>query len=513
VISLRPTTIATLLLGSLLAGTAACGNSGGPAADSALTGSMGGSGSALPAGITFASQVSPITRVADAKQGVFIPPFQHCQPPKAGEPAGLGPEGQVCANVMISGCTEPGRYYPDYADCSVVLRQRPYWPAPPNKTPPVSDPRLSEPEYLADMTWAAEQLAASGCTCCHDARVAPGGAASQWDISAGPLWIDTVKDSGLGLFAGLTDSDVLGAYPSSENFGFDRSVVGVPTTDSARMQRIMLDELARRGLSEDWARALPPFGGPIYENSVKPAVACGPGQGVSPAGEVLWTGGTARYVYVLEAGGPNPGVPPNLDFPSTTVWRLDVLASAAALNSGISYGATPSGSFQSFPRASAAASLEAGKQYQLFVQFDMAVPITNCLFSYGQPVAPAAPPDSGAAGGTGGTGGAADPGMPSGGGGADSGGADSGGTGSGGACAQPGPDGDPRGIGVTCSTSGASPAECPCAANYCSKSPFDASGYCTVTGCDKDPSVCPTGWSCFNVGTFSPGEPYVCTKP
>jgi hypothetical protein len=488
-----------LCCGLAVFGLAACADDGAPAAPAGGDAGIGlpapFDGGALPSGLTFASQVQPITRVADAKPGVFIPPFEQCKAPKAGEPAGLGPNGQVCTKVMISACTEPGRYYPDYADCSVVLRQRPYWAAPPAKTPPTSDARLSDAAYLADMDWAKQQVAASACTCCHDARVSPNNAASQWDIAAGPLWIDTLSDTGLGLFTGLADSTVLGAYPASDNFGFDRSVVGVPTTDNARMQRIMLAELKRRGLTEQWASALEPFGGPIYQNSVKPAVACGPGQGVAPTGELQWTGGTARYVYVLEVGGPNPGVPPNLDLPSNTVWRLDVLASADALKSGVPYGTTPTGTFQTFPKASAAAPLVKGKQYQLFAQLDMGLPITHCVFTFGDPVAPVVVPDAGAP--------MVDGSVQSG----------DAGAGAGGTCSKPGSDGDPRGIGVTCATSGRSPSECPCAADYCSKSPFESAGYCTVTGCDKDPGVCPSGWSCFNVGTFSPGEPYICMKP
>jgi hypothetical protein len=448
--------------------------------------------------------VQGITSVDAAMPGVFIPPFQHCQAPKAGEPAGMGPSGQVCTNVMISACTEPGRYYPDYADCAVVRRQRPYWPAAPAKVPPMSDPRLSDATYMGEMKWVTEQVAASACTCCHDGRVAPDGAASQWDIAAGPLWIDTITDSGLGLFTGLADSHVLGAYDAKDNFGFDRAVVGIPTTDNARMQAFMIAELKRRGLSEEYARALPPFGGPIYENAVRPPTACTSGQGVTSDGSVLWTGGNARYVYVLDAGGPNPGVPPNMDLPSSTVWRLDVLASQPALQTGIKYATTPAGSFQVVPASAAAPALVQGKAYQLFVQLDMGLPITNCTFTFGQVQAAAPVVDAGSPAAS-----SADAGSAYGG--SDAGAATD--AGSSAMCSKPGPDGDPRGIGAACTVSGKADAECPCAANYCSKSPFESSGYCTVPGCDKDPSICPTGWSCFNVGTFSPGEPYICRKP
>jgi hypothetical protein len=57
-------------------------------------------------------------------------------------------------------------------------------------------------------------------------------------------------------------------------------------------------------------------------------------------------------------------------------------------------------------------------------------------------------------------------------------------------------------------------SECGCPANYCAISPLmPDDGYCTVTGCKEDPSVCPDGWGCLDVSIFQPGQPSVCTKP
>ncbi len=56
-------------------------------------------------------------------------------------------------------------------------------------------------------------------------------------------------------------------------------------------------------------------------------------------------------------------------------------------------------------------------------------------------------------------------------------------------------------------------ADCLSATNYCAKSPVDPAAYCTASGCDQDATICPDGWTCFNVGMFSPGEPYICAKP
>lgn len=55
--------------------------------------------------------------------------------------------------------------------------------------------------------------------------------------------------------------------------------------------------------------------------------------------------------------------------------------------------------------------------------------------------------------------------------------------------------------------------ECTGAANYCNKTPGAPTGYCSATGCDMTPSLCPATWTCFNLGMFSPGLPFVCRRP
>ncbi len=457
------------------------------------------------ASLRYRSAITPITRLQDALPGTFIPPFEECKDPTPGDSATRA-NGKVCTNVAISGCTEEGKYFPKYADCGIVRSQRPYWPAPPARQSLGDDARLKDSAFMAESAWASTQIAASGCACCHDGRVI---AASQWDISLGPLWIDSLSDPGLALFAGLADSSVLGAYPARDNHGFDRSLVGVPSTDTNRMKAFALAELKRRGRSEEWARAVPPFGGPIYQNSVKKPEACAAGQGVEPDGTVRWTGGSARYVYVSRLGSKNPGVPPNLDLPEGTLWRLDVLANAKALTSGIAFGQTPEGTFQAYPESTPAAPLTRGESYQLFVLLDVGVPLTNCTFEYGKSVATAPAQDAGASGSPS-TGDASGYGSYP----ADSGVAEAGAPdGSGGDAAMCAlPMGDARGFGAPCNDT-ATHRDCSCAANYCSKSPFDTQGYCSITGCKENPAVCPTGWSCFDVSLVAPGQPSVCMRP
>jgi hypothetical protein len=437
-------------------------------------------------GITYRSEVKPVTRVEDAKPRVFIPPFEDCREALPGEAAGTK-NGKVCTNVSISGATEAGRSFDKYASCGVVKTQRPYYPRDPAKMPSANDPRLQDATYVAETTWAKDQVAASGCACCHDSRIS---GPSQWDINAGGTWLDTLSDSGLALFLGYADSSVLGAYPAAENHGFDRNTLGIPTTDAARMTALLKAELERRGITEEQARKVPPFGGPIYANSVRPPTACGAGEGIAPDGRVLFKGGAARYVYVLDVGSKNPGVPPNLDRPAGMQWRLDVLPSADALPSGLMYAKTPAGSYQDFPISTPAAALTKGKPYQLYVLLDVGIPLANCTFTFGDEVAQPATPDAGAS-----DSGASDASSSS-----SSGGMSDSGSGDGGGVAA---------FGATCSDD----ANCQGPTDYCVKAPGAPTGYCSRKGCKEDASICPSGWACFDLGMFQPGLPSICRKP
>jgi hypothetical protein len=58
-----------------------------------------------------------------------------------------------------------------------------------------------------------------------------------------------------------------------------------------------------------------------------------------------------------------------------------------------------------------------------------------------------------------------------------------------------------------------SQTDCNGAVSYCALQPGVPVGYCTAPGCDTTPQICPVGWTCFNVGVFKPGEPYICLRP
>ena len=351
-------------------------------------GEYGDSCDGLELGCTFAGGTfvpSPICEGATGGGGggstVFQQFEQICVPPIEGEPAGAGPDGEVCTWQAISGATEEGRYFADYADCSAVLTQRPYWGASASADTAPDDPRLSDPTWVAEYEWVTDQVEASACICCHSTTEAPDGEASGWYIEAGPIWTDTFDDDGMAMMAGWVDSSVFGAFEAEDNNGFSRERAGSPTTDEDRMIAFFEGELARRGLTRDDFVDTPPFGGPLYDQLEYVPDACADGLGVAADGTITWAGGDARYVYVLEADANPPGVPPNLDLPEGTVWRLDVDWTADPVASGLTYGDTLPDTWQRWPEDGSAPELMAGETYYLYVLADIYLPLTRCLFT------------------------------------------------------------------------------------------------------------------------------------
>jgi hypothetical protein len=311
---------------------------------------------------------------------VFRPFEQVCVDPIEGEPPGAGPDGQVCTWEAISGSTEAGRRYVDYASCEPIFTQRPYWAVDVEWETAEDDPRLTDPAFQEELAWVTSQVESSACVCCHSENFAPDGP-SMWYLEAGPIWTDSVTPEGMAVMAGWIDSTAFGAFDPADNNGFDRNVTGIGTTDNARMQAFWTGELARQGYSEADFAATEPFGGPLYDQIVYELQACENGEGVTSDGRVVWTGGDARYVYVLAPGSLNPGVPPNLDLPDGTLWRLDVAWTADPISSGILYGEEAAGSFQAFPATGAPEALVPGQQYAIYVLRDIYQPVTRCLFT------------------------------------------------------------------------------------------------------------------------------------
>jgi hypothetical protein len=350
-------------------------------------GVAGDSCDGLSIGCTFAGGEYVASELCDQPTGpggsvaVFSPFVQVCTEPLAGESAGQSADGEVCTWQAISGSTEEGRQFSDYVDCSAVLTQRPYWAATVANDTAADDPRLSDADWVAEYDWVTEQVEASACTCCHSTALAPDGAASGWYLEAEPIWTDTFDEDGMAMMADWVSSVAFGAFPPEDNNGFSRDTTGVPTTDPDRMLAFFEGELAGRGLTQADFSETPPFGGPLYDQLVYEAGACSGSNGISADGTITWSGGGARYVYIMGETSMAPGVPPNLDMPEGTLWRVDVAPTADPVTTGISYGVVPDGATQAYPQSGAPMALDSGETYYLYALADVYQPVTRCLFT------------------------------------------------------------------------------------------------------------------------------------
>lgn len=316
---------------------------------------------------------------------VFQQPEYVCKDPLPGEPAGQGPNGQVCTWSAIAGATEPGRSFDAYGNCDMVRTQRPYYPVPAATTAADADPRLDDPAYAAENAWVKAQVEASACVCCHSTRAPKG--TSNWYVESGPNWLNSFFPRGLAMGAGWIDTVGFGAFPPEENNGFSRATPedpnhsAFPTTDDARMRRFFEGELAHRGLTRADFAGQTYGAGPLDAQRFYVPSACQLGERIEADGTIHWYGGQARYLLVMAATAASPGVPPNLDTPPETLWRIDVdwRAGTPIASGTVKYGVLPDGLAQRVPLMGAPAPLEKGKPYYLYVLQDVAIPITRCL--------------------------------------------------------------------------------------------------------------------------------------
>ncbi|MDX2014943.1 MAG: hypothetical protein SFW67_32400 [Myxococcaceae bacterium] len=315
----------------------------------------------------------------------FIQPVLECRPPLPGSPPGNSDGGAVCTWQGTQGCTEPGRRFEDYASCDVVRTQRPAAPVAVNTSRPRDDPRRADPAWRAEAEWVRDQIRSCSCVCCHS-RLSPVGP-MMWSLD-GDAWIDTWYDSAIAAGAGAIESPGFGAYPPALNNGFRRTGLRTApeksvfaSTDPARLERFFAGELAHRGRRPEEFASTPPFGDPIDQQRFFPVEPCRNGEGVAADGTIVWRGGRARYVYVLDEGSVWPSIPPYLDEPPATRWRIDRDPSLPAVPSGqVRYGVVGPGWRQRIPAQSAPPALEPGRAYLLYVAVDVAIPATRCRF-------------------------------------------------------------------------------------------------------------------------------------
>ena len=333
---------------------------------------------------------APCGGVISEPTGTGLPTFQqpvlHCIDPKPGEAPGKSANGQVCTWEMISGATEEGRHFEDYASCDRVRTQRPYYAVGVGEQADDADPRMDDPTYAAEVAWVKSQIQATACVCCHSTK-APDGA-SNWYIESGPNFVNSFWNRGLAMGAGWIDTVGFGAFPKEKNNGFTRATPADPahsifvTTDDTRMRTFFEKELAARGVKRS---DYPPgtYGaGPLDAQRFYEPKECTGSEGVAADGKITWLNGKARYVYVLDENADSPTVRPNLDLPVGTRWRLDVPANGTPVASGtVKYGEIPVAATQRFPVEGAPVALVPGTKYYLYVLADIAVPNTRCIFT------------------------------------------------------------------------------------------------------------------------------------
>jgi hypothetical protein len=319
-------------------------------------------------------------------ENASAPPKKVCITPSMAEPAGHSANGQVCAYEGIHGATEEGRSYRKDVSCLPARSGRPYYPKDMDARYDKPDVRRSDAAYLAEEAWVKSQVNAASCVCCHSSD-APNGP-SIFDVDRTGSFANQFTDRGVAHGSGDVNSIPLGAWPASENNGFQKSDLEHPddsiflSTDPPRMKKFWIAEMKYRGLTAaDFVGKDDGFG-PLSEQFYFKPAACAPNESIAADGTITWGNGRARYVYVMEATAKAPTVAPNLVLPKGTIWRLDVPPNGTPLVSGsVKYGVVPEGLKQSFPVTGAPAALEKGKQYFLYASADQLLPITRCLMT------------------------------------------------------------------------------------------------------------------------------------
>ena len=312
----------------------------------------------------------------------LIMPYLNCSPPLDGDEE-YAIDGEICVNVFISGASPFGTSFADYGSCADVLTNRPTGDYPVVNDSQPDDPRLDNEAYVAELMWAKEQQQSTACSCCHSSLIAD--EIGIYDIDSGSIWTDSMSDRGLAIMSGDLDSAVLGSYHPDDNHGFARTEVGAPTTDLNRWKEFFRAEMNRRGVTEEDIANMPPLSGWLLSNQEDEGRDCVTEfEGVERDGTIKWAGADIRYLYIMQLGDENPGLPPNFDSPDGMLWRVDVSHTQPPLSTGtVSYGKVPPGSNQAFPVEEKPIDLVPGEEYRMWLLADMGLPVhTHCRFIY-----------------------------------------------------------------------------------------------------------------------------------
>ena len=296
----------------------------------------------------------------------------------------LSEDNEVCVWDNFSGNTPEGIPFTELLTCDRSFTQGPPWFAPPGRIYESDSALLDDAEYAEDLEWVSEQVATSGCACCHDSS-SGSGHTSGFDISAPGIWTDSMTNSQLSMAAGMfTEKDLFGHYDAAANHGFDRTESLFATTDPERMKAFFTAEFERRSGSEaDLEEAEGQFDA-LFGRLFEDVYDCiDPYEGIIE-GTIAWNGDGVRQIYILEEEAETPGFPPNLHLPEGTVWALFVDATAAPLESGaVVPGVVPDGATQAWPEDGSMPVLVEGRTYRLYTSPDVMIPReANCTFTW-----------------------------------------------------------------------------------------------------------------------------------
>ena len=145
------------------------------------------------------------------------------------------------------------------------------------------------------------------------------------------------------------------------------------STDPERMKAFFESELERRAYTEEDIEDAQGQFDALFGRMFTEVFDCiDPYEGVVD-GTLLWNGGAARQIYILEEGAQTPGFPPNLHLPEGTVWALFVdPATGSPIEPGtLTPGEIPEGTFQAWPDDGSAPVFEEGTTYRFFAASDV----------------------------------------------------------------------------------------------------------------------------------------------